>query len=379
MALVEILPNYMGPVFSDIDQILATSDAEVEIRFKHAAPFLLEALEARITKPGSSTVGTGPYIAVGAGAPNEMQANKDYYLGAPVIDRIVVSVYPNTRSAWADMLRDRIDVLYEVGVDALDSLTGTARASVFTHVRHYQHVLVFNTTNGPLRSREVRRALNQAIDRADLIQSAFGGRAVASSGLVWPEHWAHRPDLPQFTFNPKGAANVLARLGNGQPVRFRCLVRTDLERVALVIQRQLEAVGVEMAVQEAPLDEILEAMSKSDFDAVLSEVVGGPNLFRPYLLWHSGGPFQPSDLGTPELDKALDKVRYARNDAEYRAAVEGLQETIVDDPPAIFLAWGERARAVNRRFDVAAEPNRDILTTLRLWRPASGSQYAGRN
>ena len=44
---------------------------------------------------------------------------------------------------------------------------------------------------------------------------------------------------------------------------------------------------------------------------------------------------------------------------------------MIDDPPAIFLAWSERARAVSKRFVVPdAEPGRDILSTLRFWKPA---------
>ena len=79
------------------------------------------------------------------------------------------------------------------------------------------------------------------------------------------------------------------------------------------------------------------------------------------------------------LDAALDRIRDAESEVDYRAAVGGLQQTVVDNPPAIFLAWSERARAVNRRFDVVAEPGRDILTTLRLWRPVNDTQYVNRN
>ena len=38
----------------------------------------------------------------------------------------------------------------------------------------------------------------------------------------------------------------------------------------------------------------------------------------------------------------------------------------MDDPPAIFLAWSERARAVSNRFVVPPpEAGRDVLSTLR--------------
>lgn len=378
-ALQQVLPQYMGGAFSDVERISANGESHVDIALRRPTPFLLEALEVSIQKPDSGGAGTGPYMAVGPSAPNEIRANAEYYLGRPTIDRIVVTPYPNVRSAWAEMLRDRIDMLYEVGLDGLDSLTSAKDISVFTHVRRYQHVLVFNSKAEPLRSREIRRALNQAIDKTALIQEALNGHAVPSSGLIWPSHWAFQANFPQFAFDPEAAANVIKRHTTKGPLRFRCLVRPDLERIALVIKRQLEAVGVEMSVEEAPFDTILQAMSGRDFDAVLLELASGPNLFRPYLLWHSGGLVQPRDLGTPELDAAFDRVRYSTNEDEYRTAVAGVQEATLDDPPAIFLAWSQRARAVNRRFDVVVEPDRDILTTLRLWRPTTDVQYVGRN
>jgi hypothetical protein len=72
-------------------------------------------------------------------------------------------------------------------------------------------------------------------------------------------------------------------------------------------------------------------------------------------------------------DDALDAIRHAKSDDEYAAGVRGFQQAILDDPPAIFLAWDERARAVSRRFEVPAEPGVDILGTLRSWRPVDAA------
>ena len=369
-ALEQVLPRYMGPAFDDIGGISAIDSANIEIQFKRASPFLLEALDAPIEKPGSPGIGTGPYKGAGVSAPNELRANSDYYLGRPAIDRIVVNAYPSVRLAWAEMLRDRSDMVYDVGVDALDSLTSSRNVSVFTYIRHYQYVLAFNTSSPQLRRREVRAALNLAIDRDALVKDAFDGHALASSALIWPQHWAIGPTLSRFSFDPRRAAQTLG--ASGRPVRFNCLVIPGLERLALVVKRQLEGVGVEMSVEEASFDALSHVVAKRDFDTVLLDYVSGPSLFRPYEVWHSGGLINPGGLGSPEVDAAFDLVRYATTDEEYRTAVQTLQKTVVEDPPALFLAWGERARAVSRRFDVAAEPGRDILTTFRLWRPTSG-------
>jgi hypothetical protein len=80
------------------------------------------------------------------------------------------------------------------------------------------------------------------------------------------------------------------------------------------------------------------------------------------------------------VDAALDAIRHAPNDDAYKAGVAAFQKAIVDDPPAIFLAWGERARAVSTRFELPpVEPGVDILPTLRLWRPATDKRLVSPN
>ena len=77
------------------------------------------------------------------------------------------------------------------------------------------------------------------------------------------------------------------------------------------------------------------------------------------------------------VDDSLDAIRHAHDKSAYRAAVANFQRAIVDDPPALFLAWSERARAVTARMDVPLTPNRDVIPTLRLWKPtASGLRVA---
>jgi ABC-type transport system substrate-binding protein len=374
-ALRDTLPGFMGPAFQDVARIDAVGDFDIDIRFKRPSPFLLEALEAAITKPGAATIGTGPFMA-DPDMPNELRANLDYYLGPPTVSRIVMKPYLTVRAAWADMLRDNIDMLHEVGPDALSSMQGARTAAVFSFTRHYQYLVFLNVKSPQLRDPAVRRALNWAVDRAELVRQALDSHGTPSSGPVWPGHWAVNNDVTLAT-NLQLAANTLA----GKPLRFVCLVPPDYERIALVIKRQLAAVGVDMNVEQTETELAIKAMSTSSFEAVLLEVVGGPSLLRPYAVWHQGGSINPGAIGSPAVDAALDRIRYAASDDEYRAAVSHFQQVAIDDPPAIFLAWSERARAVSTRFVVPViEPGRDVLATLRLWRPATAAeQRAGRN
>jgi peptide/nickel transport system substrate-binding protein len=385
-AVAKILPDslkgFMGPFFSDVEKISATGTNTVEITFRRPSPFLLETLESPIQRPGTPPIGTGPYI----GAPGSMTAfaaNSGYYLGKPAIEHIDVTTYPTVRAAWAEMLRDRIDMLWEVGPDAVDSMTSSTAVATFPYTRRYQFVLAFNPAAKAVRSKDVRAGLNAAIDRDRLVKNALNGHGVASVGMVWPQHWALQDNRPKPAFDAQAATEALnrARAKPNDRIQLTCLISPDAltERVALEVKRQLEGAGVDMAVEELTQEQLLERLGKQDYDATLIEFISGPTLFRPYLVWHSGGPFNWGHFGGPSIDKALDAVRFSGSDTDYRAAVAGLNQTFAEDPPAVFLAWQERARAVSRRFSVPSEPGRDILGTLRLWKPAADTRQASRN
>jgi peptide/nickel transport system substrate-binding protein len=376
-ALRQTLPGFMGPVFQDINAVEPSTDgAHIVITFKRPSPLLLEALEATVRKPGAPTIGTGPFVVSGPEHANEMRANGDYYLGRPTIDRIVVTSYPTMRAAWAEMLRSNIDMLYELSADAASSMQDAKTVSTFTFTRPYQYMIILNEKSPKFRAPGIRRALNAAIDRSEIVRDGFDGHATPAIGLVSPQNWAFSDTVSKPVFDPQAAAETLR---SGQKLTFTCLVPTDYERVALVVQRQLAAVGVTMNVAATSPDRAFQALATPSWDAVLMDVVSGPTMLRLYELWHSHGSTPLGAIDSPPLDGALDRVRSAASDDEYRAGVAELQKLTFDDPPAIYLAWGERSRAISKRFDVPVEPGRDILSTLRLWKPVADDRHASRN
>lgn len=372
--LPDAMRNYMGAIFADVDSVRASGNDAVEIAFHRGSPFMTEALETALQKP--SGVGTGPFVAMANGA-TVMKANRGYYLGAPLVGQLQVQTFPTIRTAWAEMLRGGIDMLYEVGSDALPSMQQSSSISVFNFTRRYQYVIILNPDAAALRSAEVRQALNMAVDRDAIVRNALNGYGIASTGPVWPHYWAIRAGQPMFHFDPARATKML-----GKKLKISVLVPPDapFERIALEVKRQLAAVGVDMTPEELPINEVTERGGKRQYDAILTEVISGPTLLRPYLIWHSKMPLNWGQFGNAKVDAALDRIRYADGEDALRGAVTGLQQTFVDDPPAIILAWSVRARAVNKRFVVSVEEGRDILGTLRLWKPPTVAQLAaGRN
>jgi ABC-type transport system substrate-binding protein len=160
---------------------------------------------------------------------------------------------------------------------------------------------------------------------------------------------------------------------------FTCLVfasDTRFERLAVLIQKQLADVGIDMKLLPLTLPELVPRLASGDFDAFLFELFGRP-LSSAYDFWRSHEGSQVN-TGYRAADAVLDRIRGARSEDDVRSAVADLARILHDDPPAAFLAWQATSRAVSMNFDVAAEPNRDILTNVWQWRPTAGTKQAAR-
>ena len=368
-ALNGALPRLMGPAFDDVKQITGIDATTVRIDLHRRSQFIVDALETAVQRPGKAGVGTGPYVAVPGTSPPLLKANAEYYRERPSIRQISVTSYPSVRAAWAELLRGNLDMLNEVNSDALDSLQGASNIAVFSYVRHYQYMVVFGPNAPALKSPEVRRALSAALDREAIVREALGGHAVPSTGPMQSDHWAIA-GTQAAPVQQREAAKELAK----RHLKFTCLVPPDsvYERVALAVRQQLAAVSVDMQIVEASQEQIAKAGQSGEFEALLGDVVSGPTMFRQYRHWFSGTQALPKPLGSPAIDAALERINHAVSDDEYRSGVRAFLRAMADEPPALFLAWPERARAVSRRFNVPApEKSRDILSSIRLWRPAA--------
>jgi ABC-type transport system substrate-binding protein len=357
----------LGAAFDVVRDVLVSAPNQIDINLDEPSTLIAEGLSAAaISRPGTS-VSVGPFMRVAStdGRRTILQRNDAYYGGSPTIERILIQPYSSVRAAWADLLRGEVDMLYEVGGDALDSLEPSSSTRIYTFSRPYAYVAILNTHRPSMKSPEIRRALNSAIDRQRFVTEGLNGHGHVATGPVSPFHWA----------NPSGTvASRFAPERLSKPLTLHCLYfdQTD-ERLALVVKRMLEDIGASVTLELVSQQTAFDRMRAGDFDVVLGDLIQGPGLLRPMLFWGTGEPLNWAHYANAKVDAAFKAIRGASNDDQYKAAVTALQSAMVDDPPAIFLAWRERARAVSTRFDVPVEPGRDILRTLRLWTPTGSA------
>ena len=377
--------------FLSVKSVNVTGPNDLDLHLSEPNSFVLADLAAAtVRKPDNPDIGTGPFKLTRRDQQQAvLSAFPNYYRGRPGLSQIDVVGYPTQRRAWAALLRGEIDMLYEVSRDAVDFVSAESTVRTYTFARPYYIVLGFNVRNPILKNVKVRKAINVALDRATLVHEGLNDRGRPAVGPIWPEHWAQPKEMPQVSYKPDEARRLLDEAGLKAPLNaagempsrfsFTCIVYAEdsrFERIAVLVQKQLADVGIEMKLRPLKAKELGEAAGKGAFDAAIVEGFGRSLSFA-YDFWHHhDGALL--DSGYVAADGPLDRIRKATSEEETKAAVADLTRVLHDDPPAAFLAWQTTTRAVSTRFDVVAEPGRDILSSIWQWRAVAAPTQASR-
>jgi peptide/nickel transport system substrate-binding protein len=373
---------------SDIANVRADGDRAIVVDLTQRSAFVPEDLEFPLSL-GPDRVGTGAYRVVKR-EPSEivMERFEHYYGGMPQIARVVIKPFEQLRTAWASLLRGEVDMVTDVPPDAVQFIKND-EVDVLSHSRPFQYLVAFNSRRPPFNSPVVRRALNYAVDRQLVIDRVLQGRATTSTGPLWPKHWAYDTSISRYSYDPGLAMSLLDSAGlradsQGLPnsrLRFTCLIPANfslIERVGLHVQKQLYSIGVDMQFEVVPIEEFDTRVRDGRFEAMLIDMLSGPSLGRAYNFWGSARNvkgFNVFGYENPEVERLFGVLRTSINEAAVRSATRNLQRVLLEDPPAIFLAWNERSRSVRRDFRVVSERDRDPLYSIWRWaaaeRPAS--------
>jgi peptide/nickel transport system substrate-binding protein len=374
--------------FENVTEVTASGDRELTIRLSRPDLFLLNGLaDRKVVHPSNPDIGTGPFVLLQRRPTVETRRFDRYHGGQSALSGVTITTYDRSRSVWSALMRDEIDAAHEVNLDSVEFMEKSSSVATFATVQPFYIALVLNLRHEALGVAEVRRAIVQTVDRQNILDRAMRGRGRLVDAPIWPNHWAYEPHEQKWSYSPEAARLRLDRAGfHVRPAsrageikrrfKLRCLVFNEepqYERIALMIQRQLLDVGIELEIELADLKTIAARAAKGSFDTYLMRLNAGRSMDFTYRAWRSNLPphLLMQDSGYTGADDALDQLRSSITESEIRAAVQRLAARFYEDVPAVFISWLEVTRAVNTRFDVG-ETSEDPLFNVRHWRPVAG-------
>ena len=168
-------------------------------------------------------IGTGPWTFVRFETGNiiEFEANDDYWNGRPKFDRLEVLLVPEGSTRIAMLEAGEIDIA-DIALDKATSLESAGFTVVEYPIRATVRINLWGTYEEgwspyysdpvPTASKEVRQALNLAINRQELVDALFAGRGEPAA-ITQGSHSIGYQELEPYPFDPDRARELLAEAG----------------------------------------------------------------------------------------------------------------------------------------------------------------------
>jgi peptide/nickel transport system substrate-binding protein len=302
-------------------------------------------------------VGTGPYRLTSINETRAvLEANADFYLGAPGIERIELRFYPDVSSAAADVVRGEAEgLLVDLTINPQDYGALQAATSLTPHLasRAAYTSLYLNNREVPLNDMFVRQAIVYAVDVDEIIASLLGGRAVHADTPIPPGTWAYDPDAQAPARNLTLAENLLDvggwELADGETVRsrndveLRFSLMTDQDplrgAIADAIAAQLAEVGIEATVvREASGSLVSDFLIPKQYQAAVFGWDPGADP-DPYPAWHSSqASGQGRNLAAYTNEAADELMESARQTTDMEERIDyysRFQQIFIEDVPSV--------------------------------------------
>jgi peptide/nickel transport system substrate-binding protein len=175
-------------------------------------------LIARRQEFATRPVGTGPFTVAEWQRDSfiRLQRFDGYWMrGQPRLREVLIRFVAEPAVRTAGLLSGEFDAVDAVPVLDLPRIRANPNVRVIRQVTSLVNVLAINHTRGPLRDVRVRRALWHALDRKQVLKTAYGDESVVANVFMD----ATSPffvDLPDpYPYNPDQARRLLAEAGHG--------------------------------------------------------------------------------------------------------------------------------------------------------------------
>jgi peptide/nickel transport system substrate-binding protein len=242
-----------------------------------------------------------------------------------------------------------IDLAFNLATETLPRLRRRHGLTIRSTAVAYQYMLLINTLKAPFDDLRVRRALDLALDRDQLVTALGAGEP--ATGLyprfmpyALTERLAHDAASAERLLDDAGWRRARAgasRERDGRPLEITLVnypQRVDFLTLTPVLRAQLEAVG--FVVRSETVENITAHLQQRRFDVAfwtMHVAPGGDGGFVLEQYLRASAPLNVMGYRSPALDRLLDRLRETEG-AEPRARlIREIQGVLRLDVPMSFL------------------------------------------
>ena len=268
----------------------------------------------------------------------------------PFVDRIVYRTIKDEATYLTALRTGKLDVLEGIRWSAVEELKKNAPALKWVHSLDNGGTFVaLRVDTKPFDDIRVRRALNMAVNKQEIVKAYYNGNAELFAYPMHPDYKGYFETLDQmpkaaqelFEYNPDKAKQLLAEAGFPKGFSFKvqvCSCSPDHMDLLPLVAAYLERVGVKMEIQPMEYGAFLSAMTTKTHAAGYMMRNGHTNpttsVRKSFV---SKQTWNPSLWSDPEFDKRMQQVYLERDEDKRKLLIKIMTRDIVEKAPYIWL------------------------------------------
>ncbi|MBX3499865.1 MAG: ABC transporter substrate-binding protein [Alphaproteobacteria bacterium] len=308
-----------------------------------------------------NVVGTGPFQLGDfvQGNSNTYTRNPNYWdketIGGkqyqlPYLDKVVYRTIKD-EATWISALRTgKLDMLEAIRWQNVDSLKKSAPQLQWNRwLNQSGTFMAFQVDQKPFDDVRVRRALNMAVNKQEIVKAYYNGHAELFAYPMHPDYVGYfeplesMPDSVKelFTYDPAKAKKLLAEAGHPNGFSFKvqvCACNPDHMDLLPLIAAYLEQIGVKIEIQPMEYAAFLSAMTTRKMTPGYFMNNGHTNPTTTIRKsFTTGQQWNPSGWSDKAYDARMDEVYRTRDESKRQAMLKEMTREILDKAPYIWM------------------------------------------
>ncbi len=303
---------------------------------------------------GTKLIGTGPYRLVEylPGQRVVVERNEAYWGPKPKVRRIVFRIIPEDGTRMAALQTGEVLLAENVPYDQIVRIEASPNLSVAIQPGERTIFMAMRFDRPPFSNRDLRLALNHAIDREAIIKHILSGRGDVATAPVVPLMFGYHGMKP-YPYDPTKARELLAKAGHPQGLQITfgsSNGRNPMDKqVAEAIVGQLARVGIRAELDAPEWGTFLSNVRTGKYDVFMTgygAASGHPDaLFA--VNFESVGSL--NKYRNEKVDALLAQARRTADMEAAKRIYAEVQQVIWDDAPWAPLYFNQTAIGVNKR------------------------------
>ncbi|GGC60701.1 hypothetical protein GCM10010994_19170 [Chelatococcus reniformis] len=271
----------------------------------------------------------------------------------PFTDKIIYRTIKDEAAYLAALRTGKLDILESVRWSAVDELKKSAPKLQWSRwLDSGGTFLAMRVDKKPFDDIRVRRALNMAVNKQEIMSAFYGGHAELFAYPQHPDYVGYFEPLDKmpesvkelFVYDPAKAKKLLAEAGYPNGFTFDVQVCScspnQLELLPLVAA-YLEQVGVKINIKPTEVGAFISALTTKTHAPGFFLRNGHTNptaTIRKNFV--TGQPYNPSVYSDPALDKKMDGVYAERDENKRQETIKELTRNALEQATYIYLPTG---------------------------------------